>query len=417
MSIGLARVGTAADGTWNVDAGGSWTDTANWLDGNVPDGAGEAANLLFNITASRTVTLDGDRTVGILNIGDMASAWSNFVVAQGSSGSLIFDNGANPAQLNTHGNFTTITTPQITAPVVVTSDLLMSRSTGNGVMNISGAISGAGNITVESGSFYFSSTTNVNNGFTGNITIRSNATLRAFTSTSLGTNLTTRSIFFEGGTLNYEGYGSVFTSNLTLDFSNGNGTVRLQGSVGTPRIGQRINGNGTFTKTGEATARITSAATNRDNATTIIAQGALAIMNNPGLGTNATVLISAATTTMPRFSFAFGVNNYTWNFKEIHVGANDVGGALDLVSEWADATRTWQVGALYMQNGVITLGRNSTGGSYTLQLQGDHQCHNGNRFTNPEQWRKRRQGLPEPGYDRWRLADVRCGGGNPDVRI
>ena len=373
LALGFALGASAADGTWNVDAGGSWGDAGNWLDGNVPDNTGEVANLLYNITASRTVTLDGDRTVGALNIGDLASTWTYFVLAQGTSGSLIFNNGANPAQLNTYGNYTTITTAQITAPVVVTSDLIMSRATGNGVMNISGAISGAGNITVESGSFYLSATTNVNNGFTGNITIKTNATLRAFTSTSLGTNLVTRSIFFEGGTLNYEGYGATFTSNLTLDFSKGSGTVRLQGAVGTPYIGQLINGSGTLTKTGAATARISSAATNRDNATTIINQGAIAIQANNALGTNATVIMSGLNATANgTFSFAYGNTGFTWNFKEMHVGNNDFGGVASLLSETAASTRVWQVGALYMQNGAITLGRNvADSGNYTLQLLGD----------------------------------------------
>jgi hypothetical protein len=50
---------------WGVDAGGAWSNAGNWTLG-VPGGAGARASLLQVPTASRTVTLDADVTIGEL---------------------------------------------------------------------------------------------------------------------------------------------------------------------------------------------------------------------------------------------------------------------------------------------------------------------------------------------------------------
>jgi len=375
----LASSAAAYEYTWNTTSGGSWATADNWdkdTDGGasaVPNAAGEVVHLRQDIAAATTITLDGDRTIGVLNIGDLATTWSYYVIATGDpAGSLIFDNGANPAQLNTHGNYTTITTAQITAPVVLTSDLIMSRASGNGVLNISGVVSGAGNLAVTSGSFYLSCTNNT--GFTGNISISGGATLRAYQHLSLGANASTRSIFFNNGTLNIEGYTSAPNCTLVLDLTQGPGTVRLQGAVGVPRIGNRLNGNGDFTKTGGGSARISANATNRDNADTYITQGSLAISAANTLGTNANVYIhSQNATANPSFSFAFGQTANTWVFNRVDVGgANDFGGRLDLNQEAAaNVARVWAVSALYMQSGTNTVGFAGSTGTHTLRLNGN----------------------------------------------
>ena len=59
----------ATNGSWNADSDGNWSDATKWLGGNIADGAGATANFTFNITGSRTITLDSARTVGIVNIG------------------------------------------------------------------------------------------------------------------------------------------------------------------------------------------------------------------------------------------------------------------------------------------------------------------------------------------------------------
>ncbi|MCD4824766.1 MAG: hypothetical protein K8S55_09165 [Phycisphaerae bacterium] len=61
VSAGVLR---AADGTWEDNADGNWSDTNRWVDGIVADGADSTAYLTANITDHRWITLDTDRTIG-----------------------------------------------------------------------------------------------------------------------------------------------------------------------------------------------------------------------------------------------------------------------------------------------------------------------------------------------------------------
>jgi hypothetical protein len=68
---------------WNVDADGSFGDPNNWA-GEVPDSPTAIANFLGVITAPRTITLDGDRTVGTINFDSIHS----YTISPGTGGSL-----------------------------------------------------------------------------------------------------------------------------------------------------------------------------------------------------------------------------------------------------------------------------------------------------------------------------------------
>lgn len=82
----------ATTGTWNSSLQGNWSDASKWL-GGVPNAPGDTANLTYDITGSRTISLTGDKTVGILNIGDPASTYAPFTINPGSpsTSKLIFD--------------------------------------------------------------------------------------------------------------------------------------------------------------------------------------------------------------------------------------------------------------------------------------------------------------------------------------
>lgn len=88
----------ATIGTWNTDAAGNWTTAASWT-GGIPDAAGDTANLTHDITASRAISLTGNKTVGTLNIGDSATAgvapagFNAFTITSGTTptAQLIFD--------------------------------------------------------------------------------------------------------------------------------------------------------------------------------------------------------------------------------------------------------------------------------------------------------------------------------------
>jgi autotransporter-associated beta strand protein len=51
-------------GTWIFDGGDNWSNPARWADGNIADGTGATASFILNLTGSRSVTLDSDRTIG-----------------------------------------------------------------------------------------------------------------------------------------------------------------------------------------------------------------------------------------------------------------------------------------------------------------------------------------------------------------
>lgn len=60
----------AADGTWNQNVDGNWSDTSKWIGNIVADGAGFTATFANVLNADRTVTLDSDRTIGGLSFLD-----------------------------------------------------------------------------------------------------------------------------------------------------------------------------------------------------------------------------------------------------------------------------------------------------------------------------------------------------------
>jgi len=57
VMIGAVTSAHAATSSWNVDASGNWSLSTNWSNG-VPTNAGDTANLTFNITGNRIITLD-----------------------------------------------------------------------------------------------------------------------------------------------------------------------------------------------------------------------------------------------------------------------------------------------------------------------------------------------------------------------
>jgi autotransporter-associated beta strand protein len=58
----------AGDGQWSALSNGKWSDPSNWLQGSVADGVNAVATFAAPITANTMVTLDTERTVGVLNL-------------------------------------------------------------------------------------------------------------------------------------------------------------------------------------------------------------------------------------------------------------------------------------------------------------------------------------------------------------
>lgn len=137
----------SVNGDWNVNANGNWSTTANWtnLDGGTdyPSAIDGIVKFLYNISSSRTITLDVDATVGTLLMGD-PSGESSYTIS--GSKTLTFDVSSGPAtlQMNNGGyNITIDTAIQLNDELDVS---VYDTSNNQGIV-LSGIISGGTNAT------------------------------------------------------------------------------------------------------------------------------------------------------------------------------------------------------------------------------------------------------------------------------
>lgn len=145
LSIALAmalatKPARAASGSWNVDAGGSWGTAGNWTPAAVPGTAiSDVITFNNNIGAARTVTLDGNRTMGDLNIGDSTSTFFGFTLNAGTSGSLIMDVTTGSASIDFLNSGTNGAANTIGAGITM-NDALIIRSNNSSAQTFGGAI-------------------------------------------------------------------------------------------------------------------------------------------------------------------------------------------------------------------------------------------------------------------------------------
>ncbi len=261
----------AANGTWNQTVGGSWNSPAtNWTPNSVPANSGDTANFGNSISAASTVTLDGNKTVGILNF----NSSNAYTIAQGSGGSLILDNGASAANINDNSTPADPSQPGqvISAPVTMNSNTVVSVTPGE-TLAVTGAINGAGNLTkIGNGTLRLDSA----NSYAGS------TSLNAGTLTFSNGALSNTAFNFGGGTLQY-------AAGNTEDLSGG----RVVGFAGTAVIdtnGNDVVYNSTIGNSGtggllkQGLGSLTLASGNTYSGATTVAAGALKIMADSSLG-------------------------------------------------------------------------------------------------------------------------------------
>ncbi|MEY2495807.1 MAG: hypothetical protein QOJ45_2299 [Verrucomicrobiota bacterium] len=221
---------TTGTGTWNVDVSGNWSDAANWLSGNVPDGATTTADFTtVNLTANRTVTLDVSRTVGVLNVGD-TDGTNSYTIAPGAGTSLTFDNGGNASTLHQTSGSGGDT---ISAPLFLKGDLNVSNSSAMKPFTISGNISSS----APTGGFQTLSFTGGTINVSGNITTGTSTQLSVQVNAGLvtltGTNTYNGGTYVSGGTLLVNGDNSGATGFMQV---NGSGTLGGTGTIGSGNV-------------------------------------------------------------------------------------------------------------------------------------------------------------------------------------
>ena len=134
----------AVDGTWNATTTpASWGVAGNWSGSAVPGGAESTVSIVTGgAPFSRTITMDGDRTVGIMNM----SGGAHYTITSGTGGTMFFDNGESNAQLN----FAVTFDRTISAPIVLNSSLDIDSSGGTARdRSLTGTITAGGGDTAK----------------------------------------------------------------------------------------------------------------------------------------------------------------------------------------------------------------------------------------------------------------------------
>ncbi|MBX3740928.1 MAG: autotransporter-associated beta strand repeat-containing protein [Akkermansiaceae bacterium] len=276
--------------TWSPTAGGDYNTATNWVGGVVPNAQGATAIINTNITAASTITFTGgNRTVGILQIGDTNNS-NGFTFGTTAGSTLILDNGASTAEIQSLSGSTaqTIAAPLRLDSASVKISNLAAITTGTArTLTLSGAITAgnAGTKTLELFTDIASSGINlsgvVSNGpgvialnktGSGTLTLSGN-------NSSMGGGVT-----LNAGTLNINNANALGSGTFTINggnIGNTSGTASLT-------INNAINWAGDFGYTGNQT---------------LVLSGALAMtgdrsiaLNGPGTAAVGTLTLNGAIT-------------------------------------------------------------------------------------------------------------------------
>jgi fibronectin-binding autotransporter adhesin len=385
-------------GNWNYNgtlgASNSWNTVGSWLsssliNGLVPNATGATVNFTFNISGTRTITLNGDRIVGTMSIDDPTPnpGYQVYAFSPGTptTSQLIFDVDSGTAALNTAtaaNNLTNTISCGITLndPLEITT----AKTDITGGLNLSGVITdGASSHSITkngNGAVIFEAA----NTYDGGTTI-SGGRIQAITATSFGTgtvSVTSGGQAFLGSNLAYAnnfnlaGDGYVNTSdsgalNGSLRFSANtilSGIVTLTGNARIGGFGSSAVGTISNTLTGGAFNLEVNGSSNASflgnlivtgnaaglTGTVTVTQGSLSLGTSSNLGGSVVVKDGAA---------LFGENIGT-------PGAAVIGGSLTLGNSGSTTTgATLNIdpstnGALQV-NGDLTLN-----GSNTVNLTG-----------------------------------------------
>ncbi|MCU0795416.1 MAG: autotransporter-associated beta strand repeat-containing protein [Akkermansiaceae bacterium] len=132
---------TIPTGVWNVDADGTWSDSANWLSNAVPDGSGAAVEFTLPQSAPATVTLDSNRIVGAMTFSNTNDF--NWTINTNSGSLLTLATGSGAPLVTVLDNSATLGT-------VITGNQGLTKA-GPGTLILTGANSYTGGTILDAG--------------------------------------------------------------------------------------------------------------------------------------------------------------------------------------------------------------------------------------------------------------------------
>ena len=223
-TLGSLTASILSIATWTELAGGSWTETGNWLDKVGGTGAGNTADFsTLDLIAPTTVTLASPQTIGNLIFGDTTPDYDWTV-----SGSTLTLSAATTPFINVIDQTTTTIRSALAGTGMI--------KTGTGTLNLSSITSEAINLTsnegtlnlaVPFGGLAYNNAGGLANG--GTLTVNSGATLQISGAYNIGY---AETVNINDGTLdiarNSTGDGQNYT--LNLNFTNGGSIISSTGS-------------------------------------------------------------------------------------------------------------------------------------------------------------------------------------------
>ena len=336
VTLTIATAGAVRQ--WNYDGSDSWNTATRWTPNTAPDGPGATANFTTFLTAPAAVTLDGNKTVGALVFLSGANAYT---IAQGTSGSLIMNNGVDPATITNNDGYHIIS-----APITLTSNIGLSTAAADDSTTLSGLITGTATLT-KTGPGTLSLLGN-NTLFSGLVTLSGGAT--TFANGGLGTgNLTVSGslVWNTGNTQDISDRTITFGANPVTFDTNGN-NVEIASAIGN-------SGTAAFTKAGSGKLTFTADPTFTGNVT--ISGGILQLGNGGATGLVSGAITNNAELEVNLADGAILSNPIGGTGTFVHAGTGAL--ALDAVNTFSGTTTIPSVTATLVLGNSLSL-QNST---------------------------------------------------------
>ena len=328
----------ATTGYWTNNNTANWDLGTSWLDGIVPNHAGDVAYFTHDFTAARAVNIVGSVTNGMIYVGDADG--SHVFSISGSGGTNVFDNAGGGAALTMTETSSNLTVN--TGLVLLKDNLAITNRSDASLMIISSVMQGPGALAVAGGPGVLLSGSN---NFSGGITVNSGV-LRFGHNYAMGTGPMT----FKGGVVdvlstrttlnnNDQTWSGDFTFLGSATWNMGAGAITLAGNqtltvaASTLTVPGPIgDGASTYSLTKAGPGVLALIGTNTFGGGIILNEGELAV-NGPyalGLGTlviNGGILNDSTSTAVSNAN----VNAQLWNGNftyparsSLHLGAGNV---------------------------------------------------------------------------------------------